>query len=252
MQMPNANPQGIAGLMQKPPGQVPGQQPMPSPMKASPMAGLGSVDDRVSAYQGNTKPLEQRYAMSQDLLDLLALQKIKSQKEAAARQMQLQMAQQSAQDGQASMTVAQQREQEVNELTKNELAQQRGDTAQKQAGDQQAMMQKMMSGVAAAPGANAVAQPKMFASGGIIGFDGTQGSVVGAPQEKNPDMDEDGNPRPKSERERIMAENARLREMRANAQAMGRMREQRMAAYETAAAGVPMRMEEFYKPRRPL
>jgi hypothetical protein len=136
------------------------------------------VDDRVSAYQGNTKPLEQRYAMSQDLLDLLALQKIKSQKEAAARQMQLQMAQQSAQDGQASMTVAQQREQEVSELTKNELAQQRGDTAQKQVGDQQAMMQKMMSGVAAAPGANAVAQPKMFASGGIIGFNGTQGSDV--------------------------------------------------------------------------
>jgi hypothetical protein len=143
------------------------------------MAGLGSVDDRVSAYQGNTKPLEQRYAMSQDLLDLLALQKIKSQKDAAARQMQLQMAQQNAQDGQANMTVAQQREQEVAELTKNELAAQRGDTAQKQAGDQQAMMQKLMGGVASAPGAAMAAQPKMFASGGIIGYAGPQGSLVG-------------------------------------------------------------------------
>jgi len=82
MQMPNATPQGIAGLMQQRPQQP--QQPMPSPNKASPMAGLGGVDDRVAAYAGNTKPLEQRYAMSQDLLDLLALQKIKSQKDAAA------------------------------------------------------------------------------------------------------------------------------------------------------------------------
>jgi hypothetical protein len=101
MQMPNATPQGLAGLMQ----QRPQAPQMPTPGKASPMAGLGSVDDRVSAYSGNTKPLEQRYAMTQDLLDLLALQKIKSQKEAAARQMQMQMAQQNAQNGQANMTV---------------------------------------------------------------------------------------------------------------------------------------------------
>lgn len=167
-QMQSATPQGLQGLMQ----QRPQAPQMPTPGKASPMAGLGSVDDRVSAYQGNTKPLEQRYAMSQDLLDLLALQKIKSQKDAAARQMQLQMAQQGQQDGQANMTVAEQRAQEVEALTKNELAQQRGDTAQKQAGDQQAMMQKMMGGVASAPGAATAAQPKMFASGGIIGYAG--------------------------------------------------------------------------------
>ena len=168
MQMPNATPQGIAGLMQ----QRPQQPQMPSPAKASPMAGLGSVDDRVSAYMGNTKPLEQRYAMSQDLLDLLALQKIKSQKEAAARDMQLQMAQQQAQNGEANMTVAQQREKEVTDLTKNELAQQRGDTAQQQTQQQQAQMQKMMSGIAGAPGANTAAQPKAMAAGGIVGYAG--------------------------------------------------------------------------------
>ena len=173
--MQSATPQGLAGLMQ----QRPQAPQMPTPGKASPMAGLGSVDDRVSAYQGNTKPLEQRYAMTQDLLDLLALQKIKSQKEAAARQMQLQMAQQGQQDGQANMTVAQQRAQEVDALTKNELAQQRGDTAQKQAGDQQAMMQKLMGGIAGAPGANAAAQPKAMAAGGIVGYAGPEGSVVG-------------------------------------------------------------------------
>ena len=72
--MPNAAPQGIAGLMQKPQGQAPGQPPMPSPMNASPTAGLGSVDDRVSAYQSPQElpKLQQRYAKSQDLLDLLA------------------------------------------------------------------------------------------------------------------------------------------------------------------------------------
>jgi hypothetical protein len=180
MQMPNASPQGIAGLMQ----QRPQAPQMPTPGKASPMAGLGTVDDRVSAYQGNTKPLEQRYAMTQDLLDLLALQKIKSQKEAAARQMQLQMAQQSAESGQANMTVAQQREQEVDALTKNELAQQRGDTAQKQAGDQQAAMQKMMGGIAAAPGAGMAAQPKAMAAGGIVGYAGPEGSSVEDPRRK--------------------------------------------------------------------
>jgi hypothetical protein len=265
MQMQNATSQGIAGLMQKPPapmmgqqspGQTGGQPQMPSPNKASPMAGLGSVGDRVSAYQGNTKPLEQRYAMTQDLLDLLALQQIKSQKDAAARQMQLQMAQQQDQNGEASMTVAQQREKEVGDLTKNELAQQRGDTAQQQTQEQQAKMQKMMSGIAGAPGAASAAQPVAMAAGGIVGYAGPTGSLVsGAPEEKNPDMDEEGNPRPKSERDRIMAENARLREMKANAQTMTRMRDARMSglqnAHNVATSGLPERIAEFDKPRRP-
>jgi len=192
-QMQNVSPQGIAGLMQKPPapmlgqqspGQTGGQPQMPSPNKASPMAGLGSVGDRVSAYQGNTKPLEQRYAMTQDLLDLLALQQIKSQKDAAARQMQLQMAQQQAQNGEASMTVAQQREKEVTDLTKNELAQQRGETAQKQTSDQQAMMQKLVGGIAGAPGAATAAQPMAMAAGGIVGYAGPAGSSVEDPRRK--------------------------------------------------------------------
>ena len=179
MQMPNATPQGLAGLMQ----QRPQQPQMPTPGKASPMAGLGSVDDRVDVYKGNTKPLEQRYAMTQDLLDLLALQKIKSEKDAAARDMQLKMAQQSAESGQANMTVAQQREQEVGELTKNELAQQRGDTAQQQTQQQQDKMKQMMGGIASASGANMAAQPKAMAAGGIVGYAGPEGSQVQDPLE---------------------------------------------------------------------
>lgn len=168
MQMPNA--QGLAGLMSQ--GRAPQQpqQPMPSPNKASPMAGLGSVEDRVAAYRGNPAPLQQRYQMSQDLLDLLALQKIKSEKEAAARDMQLKMGQQQAAQGMEPQTIAQQREKEVMELTKNELAQQRGETAQQQQAQQQGAMQRLMSGIAAAPGAAAAAQPKAMASGGIVAF----------------------------------------------------------------------------------
>jgi hypothetical protein len=130
---------------------------------------------------GNTKPLEQRYAMSQDLLDLLALQKIKSKKDAAARQMQMQMAQQQAQNGEAGMTVAAQREKEVTDLTKNELAEQRGDTAEQQNAVQQAAMQKMMGGVASAPGAAMAAQPQAMAAGGIVGYAGPEGSKVTDP-----------------------------------------------------------------------
>jgi hypothetical protein len=180
MQMPNA--QGIAGLMSQ--GRAPQQpqQQMPSPMKASPMAAVGSVEDRVAAYRGNPAPLQQRYAMSQDLLDLLALQKIKSEKETAARQMQMQMAQQQAAEG-AELTVAQQREKEVMDMTKNELAQQRGETAQQQVSEQQSNIQKLMSGIARAPGAQTAAQPKMMAEGGIVAFaDG--GSTLDAARER--------------------------------------------------------------------
>ena len=164
--MPNAAPQGIAGLMQKPQGQ------MPSPMNASPTAGLGSVDDRVSAYQSPQElpKLQQRYAKSQDLLDLLALQKIKSQQDMIKRQMAMQQQQLNAQNGQTG-TVMEQRQKEVHDATTNELAQQVGDTEKQQTQDKQAQMQKLLgSGVASAPGAASAAQPIAMASGGIVGF----------------------------------------------------------------------------------
>ncbi len=85
--------------------------------------------------------------------------------------MQLQMGQQQAAQGMEPMTVAQQREKEVMDLTKNELAQQRGETAQQQTTEQQQAMQRMMGGIAGAPGAATAAQPKMMASGGIVAFE---------------------------------------------------------------------------------
>lgn len=128
------------------------------------------VMSRVAAYRGNPAALQQRYAMKQDLIDLLALQKIKSEKDAAARQMQLQMAQQQAANGEAPMTVAEQREREVMDMTKRELVEQRGDTLKQQAQQKQNQFNKLMGGVAAASGAQAAAQPKAMAAGGIVAF----------------------------------------------------------------------------------
>ena len=57
------------------------------------------VASRVQEFKGKPAALQQQYAASQQLIDLLALQKIKSLQETAAREMQLQMAQQQAANG---------------------------------------------------------------------------------------------------------------------------------------------------------
>jgi hypothetical protein len=128
------------------------------------------VASRVAAYKGNPQALQQKYATSQQLIDLLALQKIKSAQEAAAREMQMQLAQQQAANGESNMTVAQQREKEVMDMTKQELAQQRGDLAQQQDIEQKQAMQQLMGGIASAPGAGSAMEPKAMAAGGIVAF----------------------------------------------------------------------------------
>lgn len=56
------------------------------------MAGIDSIiNTRADAFTNNPQALMQRYAMGQDLLDLLALQKLKQDKEAAARSLQMGM-----------------------------------------------------------------------------------------------------------------------------------------------------------------
>jgi hypothetical protein len=139
-----------------------------------------AIQSRLDAYRGNPQALAQRYQMSQDLLDLLALQKIKSEKEAAAREMQLQMAQQQGQPP----TVAQQREQEVMNMTKQELAQRVGQVGQQQMQQQQAALQRMMGGLAAAPGAQNVMPEQAMAAGGIVAFNGEEESLVGGESEE--------------------------------------------------------------------
>lgn len=130
------------------------------------------VAARVQEFKGKPQALQEKYAVSQQLIDLLALQKIKTMKEAAAREMQLQLAQQQAANGEANSTVADQREKEVMDMTKQELAQQRGELAQQQEVEQKQAMQKLMGGIANAPGAASAMQPQAMAAGGIVAFNG--------------------------------------------------------------------------------
>ena len=132
------------------------------------------VEQRMDAYRSNPQQLQQRYGQNKELLDLLALQKLTSEKQAAARDMQMKMQQQPG-------TIAQQREQEALELTKQEMGSTLGELAgrtkgtldQKQAMQQQ-NMQKMAQG-----------QPPV-AQGGI-------GALMGG-QQARPPMPPQGGP----------------------------------------------------------
>lgn len=125
---------------------------------------------RVAAYRGNPEALMQQYQQSQNLLDLLALQKIKSEKEAAMRDMQLKM----AQSGKPP-TIAQQREQEVLAMTKDELLkQQRGLLDRKQQAQQEAIQElaaarNPAAGVPTLPTPDVMPEQAM-AAGGIVSF----------------------------------------------------------------------------------
>jgi hypothetical protein len=81
------------------------------------------IEQRMDAYRGNPQQLQQRYGQNKELLDLLALQKLTSEKKAVAADMQLKQAQQPG-------TIAQQREQEALELTKQEMGGTLGQLAQ--------------------------------------------------------------------------------------------------------------------------
>jgi len=134
------------------------------------------VAQRVDAYQGNPQGLMQQYSKTQQLVDLLALQQLKTQKEAAAKQKMLQMAQAQGQPG----TIAEQREKEVLELTKGELSEKATGVAgilAKAQQDKAAAANAPAPGSPPAPGA-ATGLPTLpsnaampaFAQGGIIAF----------------------------------------------------------------------------------
>jgi hypothetical protein len=104
------------------------------------------IEQRMDAYRGNPQQLQQRYGQNKELLDLLALQKLTSEKQAAARDMQMKMQQQPG-------TIAQQREQEALELTKQEMGSTLGElagrtkgTLDQQQNAQQQNMQRMAKG----------------------------------------------------------------------------------------------------------
>jgi len=135
------------------------------------------VQAKMDAYRGNPQALAQQYSQNQQLIDLLALQKLKSEKEAAAREMQLKM-------GGANMpTVADSREKEVLDLTKQEIAQQTTGAMQTQQAQKQQAAKELIDrtaqmpmqsqspivqGVGGLPAPNMT--PKAMAAGGIVAF----------------------------------------------------------------------------------
>ena len=118
------------------------------------------VQDKTDAYRGNPAALQKRSAMSKELIDMLALQKITSEKDAAARDMQLKMEQQPG-------TIAQQLEQKAVGQTKDEMLKGVAGVMQTNQAKQQANMQRAASaGIAGQPRPNM----QMMAQGGVVGY----------------------------------------------------------------------------------
>ena len=186
---------------------------------------------RMDAYRGNPQALMQRYQQSQQLLDLLALQKLKSEKEAAMREMQL------AQGPQGGLpTVAEQREQELLDMTKQELAGQVGGVARQQQQAMQGNMQKLMSGIARAPGAQNVMPPQAMAAGGIVAFqEGGNEGLSEAERERLSDLERD-------ETRRLMRRYPRA-EPRSFAERIDRQREEKGSIYSPYFGMTPSERE---------
>lgn len=101
------------------------------------MAGIEQlIQQKEDAYRSNPQALEQKYSQNKQLIDLLAMQKLKSEKESAARDMQLQMQQN-------PQTIAQQLEQELMTRTKEEAVQQVGDLAKQNQSKKQNNLNKV-------------------------------------------------------------------------------------------------------------
>ena len=122
------------------------------------------IQQKTDAYRGNPAALQQRHAQSKELIDLLALQKLKSEKDSAARNMQMQMQQQPG-------TIAQQLESEMVGRTKDEMLQ---GVAGVMKNNQARQQQRGASlGIAPQPRPNM----QRMAQGGIVGF-ANGGTVV--------------------------------------------------------------------------
>ena len=138
----------------------------------------GSIDDevqrKVDAYRSNPGALKQRYQMNQDLLDLLALQRINEEMRQKKRDIEASMQQN-------PQTIMQQREAEVLGMTKDDLGRQVGGImAQRQAAQQQNLqrvasgqrpatrmpMNPQMAGIASQPAPNMA----RMAQGGVVTF----------------------------------------------------------------------------------
>ena len=148
------------------------------------------VQQTADAYRGKPEMLQQKYAQNQQLIDLLALQKLKSDKEEASRQIALQMGNQGK-----PQTIADQRESQVLDMTKKEVIDEQAGVMQNKMKQMQMAQQKLMQSAGApqmpaqaapqpqqppAAGLAGLAAPNIqgMAGGGIVAFD--QGGQAGA------------------------------------------------------------------------
>ena len=132
---------------------------------------LGDIDQKADAYRNNPDALAQSYQQNQQLIDLLVLQKLKTDKEAAQRDMQAKMQTPAA-------TIKDQRAQEVMGMTRNEVAQQVTPGLQTLGQQMQAAQaQPQAQGIASVPAPNM--QQVGMKGGGIVAF-AEAGPVEGA------------------------------------------------------------------------
>ena len=129
------------------------------------MMGSGGIDsqvsDRLTRFNNNPAALQQSYKQNPDLVTLLALQKVKSDMQAAAKDQALKLGQQP--------TVRQKLEQEVVGLTQQQVAQSLGVAGQQQQQRQQEAMSQMAQGARAPqPAGIQSLSPKKFSQGGIV------------------------------------------------------------------------------------
>jgi len=138
------------------------------------------IAQRVDAYRSNPQALQQRYAANQELLDLLALQRLKSEKDDAMRKIQMEMEQN-------PQTIKQQKERQLLEMTKQDLTNQTAGIMQNAQKKQQKNIQRVAKQGSANPqqlqkmqaGLGALAQrqqqqgqaPMRMAAGGIVAFE---------------------------------------------------------------------------------
>ena len=132
------------------------------------------IEQKANAYRENPQALQKRYSQNQELMDLLAMQKLKSEKETAARDMALKA-------DQTPGTIAEQYEQQLVSMNKNEMANQVAGVLgqkQKQAQQRQQAMgitpqQRSQQRPQGAPqGIANQPRPNMqgMAQGGIVGY----------------------------------------------------------------------------------
>ena len=149
------------------------------------------VEQVMDAYRGDPNALAQRYQQSKqgpqdqqgDLIELIALQRLKSEKEAAIRDTQLKMG------GQGKPpTLKEQREQQVMDMTKQEIVQEQAGVMQNKMREQQEAQKRLMQSAGApsqgggimsamaqrppSAGVSGVPAPNMqrMAGGGIVAF----------------------------------------------------------------------------------